>query len=151
MRVLLVEDDEPTRRVEIRILENAGHVVSWAATGDRALEQLRYSAIDFDVVILDLGLPGKSGEEIAGIMRCDPILSTIPIVVVTGKSSEELAAGTVNPLQGVTVVLGKPVDGDHLLAVLRHLETTEGSAAVTTPEDAHAPETEEEATPESES
>ena len=130
MRVLLIEDDEASRRVTIRILEHAGHTVSWAASGERGLEQMRLEAPD--ALILDLMLPGKSGFEVAGEMRFDPELRDIPIIILSGMGDDEIRArslGIAHSLSAVSIRMSKPPNVKELLDVLdriyasRHPET----------------------------
>jgi CheY-like chemotaxis protein len=120
LRILVVEDEEPTRRVTLRMLEGMGYQVCWAATGEGALELLRTEVVS--VVLLDLGLPRISGYEVAGRMRLDPVLCTIPIIVLTGAAAEDIEAKIHNPLEGVVAVLGKPVNTEHLRILLQRLE-----------------------------
>jgi DNA-binding response OmpR family regulator len=84
MKVLVVEDDLPTRGIVIRALECAGHDVVTAATGVRALELVGSAAPD--LVVLDLGLPDLDGFEVCRRIRRD---SQVPIVVLTARDEEE--------------------------------------------------------------
>jgi len=60
---LLVVDDEPRIvRLVSRVLESQGHAVETASTGEEAL--LKAAALDFDLVILDLLLPGIDGHTV---------------------------------------------------------------------------------------
>ncbi len=125
MRILLIEDDEASRRVTVRILEHAGHTVSWAANGERGLEQMRHEAPD--VLILDLLLPGKSGFEVAGEMRFDPKLREIPIIILSGMEDEEIRARSLaisHCLAAVSIRMSKPPNVPKLLEVLERMYAT---------------------------
>jgi len=61
-RILLVDDDRGFRHAIGALLEEAGHVIVQAADGPAALAELAHAA--FDVVLLDVGLPGMSGLEV---------------------------------------------------------------------------------------
>jgi CheY-like chemotaxis protein len=62
--VLLVEDNEIVRRLTVRALEEAGHTVVEASEGGEALEALAREA-PFDLLLVDLVLPGMNGYTIA--------------------------------------------------------------------------------------
>ncbi|BAS27061.1 response regulator transcription factor [Limnochorda pilosa] len=78
--VLVVDDDEPTRRaVRIR-LEKDGHEVTTASTGEEALECFR--AARPDLVVLDLVLPDRDGFDLCRHMTAD---GRTPVIILTGR------------------------------------------------------------------
>jgi DNA-binding response OmpR family regulator len=84
MTHVLVVDDEP-RIVEIvrDYLADAGYRVSTARSGDEALRHVR--SITPDLVVLDLGLPGMDGLDVARRLRQS---SDVPIIILTARSDE---------------------------------------------------------------
>jgi len=87
--VLVIEDDARIRRVLQMTLQREGLEVAAAATGEDGLDRLRERA--FDVVLLDLMLPGRSGFEV-----CRAIRRTwnTPVIVVTARAdSQDVVAG----------------------------------------------------------
>ena len=118
MLVLVVEDDEPSRRSTLGLLEQAGFATCWAATGEAALEKLRTEPVDLLVLDMMLGA-GMNGWEVAWRCKCDPKLAGIPIIVLTGLTAEQVRARSEpaarSPLEGVVVVLEKPADGRDLI------------------------------------
>jgi DNA-binding response OmpR family regulator len=76
-RILLVDDDRGLRHVLSAMLSDAGHNVDVAVDGPEAVGKL--DQIAFDIVLLDLGLPGMSGLEVLKHARA---LSTPPLVIV---------------------------------------------------------------------
>jgi two-component system response regulator RegX3 len=80
MRVLMVEDDDSIAVPLARGLEREGLDVARAATGAAAL-----AAQDYDVVLLDLGLPDIDGFEVCRRLRAR---SDVPIIVVTARGDE---------------------------------------------------------------
>jgi two-component system, OmpR family, response regulator RegX3 len=80
VRVLMVEDDDAIAAPLARGLEREGLDVARAATGHAALE-----AQDYDVVLLDLGLPDLDGFEVCRRLRAR---SEVPIIVVTARGDE---------------------------------------------------------------
>ncbi|UUN31449.1 response regulator transcription factor [Streptomyces sp. FIT100] len=84
MATVLVVDDEAKLRGLLRdYLERDGYTVLEAGDGHRALDLA--TAAHPDLVVLDLGLPGLPGEEVARLLRKD---GDVPIVVLTAKASE---------------------------------------------------------------
>jgi signal transduction histidine kinase len=80
-RLLLVDDDALIRVSAAELLEDLGHVVIEAASGDAALEALR-SGTPVDLVITDQAMPGMTGTDLARHIRQD--WPDLPIVLVTG-------------------------------------------------------------------
>ena len=81
-RVLIVDDNEDAANTLATILELSGHVTSSVYTAADAL--LRAAAFRPDVVLLDIGLPGMNGYEVAQKMRELPGLRDIRLMAVTG-------------------------------------------------------------------
>ena len=110
--VLIVEDDDANREVLRMVLELAGYRVTTAGTGQEALE--RAAADRPDTVLLDLGLPDQSGEDISAALRehLDPAAR---IIITSGQS-----LGVADRARlGADAVLQKPFNPDRLLAALR--------------------------------
>jgi two-component system response regulator MtrA len=80
-RILLVEDDPSIRETTALGLEAAGFKVSAAADGRAGLE--RFGAERFDLVVLDLMLPGLDGREVCREIRKT---SSVPIVILSARS-----------------------------------------------------------------
>jgi len=91
-RILLVDDEETIREHGALALRAAGFEVVLAGTGEKALERFEAEPGSYDLIVLDLSLPGISGREV-----CARILAGHPsqrILVVTGY---ELGTGTSEP------------------------------------------------------
>jgi CheY-like chemotaxis protein len=86
LRMLLVDDLADTRRIFGRLLEILGYQVGTARDGPSTLE----AALEFrpDVVLLDIGLPGMNGYEVAQRMRQEPGLQKPVLIAVTGYGQE---------------------------------------------------------------
>jgi two-component system, OmpR family, KDP operon response regulator KdpE len=113
LRILVVDDEPPIRRLLRTSLSAQGYQVIEAEDGPSALGQLRRNAVD--VVILDLGLPGMDGFEVIKQMR--ETGSAIPIVVLSVRADE---AGKVRALDmGADDYVTKPFGIDELLARIR--------------------------------
>jgi DNA-binding response OmpR family regulator len=86
--VLLVEDDHDATTLMRFFLEKAGHSVETAATG---LEALEASATrSFDTIILDLGLPDLSGEEVLAELRKQPHLRGTRFICLSGWREQDV-------------------------------------------------------------
>jgi two-component system response regulator RegX3 len=83
-RVLVVEDEAAIADAIEYALRAEGYEVETAADGARGLEQAQ--SLDFDLLLLDLMLPGLSGVEICRRLRAEG--ATVPIVMLTAKDSE---------------------------------------------------------------
>lgn len=111
LRVLIVEDDPANREVLSMVLEMAGHMVSTASNGREALERAGEGGVD--VVLLDLTLPDRTGEEVASAIRAR--MTPAPRIIITsGATVDVREAGRL----GAAAVLQKPFSPDRLLAVL---------------------------------
>ncbi|MEP7312274.1 MAG: response regulator transcription factor [Pseudomonadota bacterium] len=113
--VLLVEDDERVRRFVIRGLESEGYLVSTAADGLQGLDSARQAS--FDVVILDLMLPGLSGKELCQRLRAADV--QVPILMLTALDALEHKVEGLR--SGADDYLTKPFDFDELLARIEAL------------------------------
>jgi DNA-binding response OmpR family regulator len=81
---LIVDDDPDSRRVASRFLTAAGVSVREAPDGESALAEMRRQAPD--VAVLDLMMPVLDGFGVLAAMRADPLLSGIPVVVLSAKT-----------------------------------------------------------------
>ena len=90
-KILVVDDDELLCEFYTRVLSGKGYCVVCTANGDEALSQLQASP-DFDLAIIDLLMPVRSGSELINIMKKTPALAHIPLLVITGlaKTADEL-------------------------------------------------------------
>ena len=86
-RVLLVEDEEPLRRVMKDLLEREGFVVHEAVDGVVALDEIDRLAPD--LVVLDLNLPRLDGYGVLSHLRARPATQRLPVIVLTAKGDEE--------------------------------------------------------------
>jgi two-component system, OmpR family, alkaline phosphatase synthesis response regulator PhoP len=82
--ILVVDDDENLRRLVAAYLESEGYEVKQAADGPAALQSAEKG--QFDLVVLDLMLPGLSGLDVARRIRA---LGPVPILMLTARASED--------------------------------------------------------------
>ncbi|MEO5733593.1 MAG: ATP-binding protein [Rubrivivax sp.] len=118
LEVLLVEDNDDGRKMLREVLEGAGHHVTEAADGPQALE--RAAAGAFDLVLIDIGLPGFDGLEVARRLRSmGPQLATTLLVAITGYGAPQDYARS--RAAGFDLHVVKPVDGLDLLDQVQRL------------------------------
>lgn len=107
--ILIVEDDADINRLLCTILEGAGYVCRAAFSGSEAM--LWAEKYDYDLVLLDLMLPGLTGEEFIAQIRKG---KTMPIIVLSAKMAVD---DRVNVLRlGADDFIAKPFDNDEVLA-----------------------------------
>jgi CheY-like chemotaxis protein len=109
-RVLLVEDNADASETLQMLLAGWGHEVHAASDGPAALELA--AAVQPDLVLLDVGLPGMSGYEVARKLRALPSGAELQLVAMTGYGQEEDRRRSREA--GVDRHLVKPVLPDHL-------------------------------------
>jgi len=115
MRVLLVEDDELLGDGLQKGLSQLGYTVDWAEDGVSAEHAIRSE--DFDVIVLDLSLPKRSGLEVLRNMRADGI--KVPVLILTAAATIEDRVTVLD--SGADDYLKKPFDINELGARIRAL------------------------------
>ena len=126
-RVLVVEDDDDIAQVLQRLLRTEGYEVRTSDTGGEALDEARQFLPD--LVILDLGLPGLDGIEVARELRGR---DDTPILMLTARDTVESRVEGLD--SGADDYLVKPFERQELLARLRALlrrRPPRGSASLT--------------------
>ncbi len=122
IRVLVVDDDSAVRETTAVLLTMEGHEVCVADTGEKAIKLVE--EFHPDVVLLDIGLPGEDGYQVARRIRKLPCGSGLLLVAVSGYGQPEILARSQSA--GFNHHLIKPVDINALLNLLsvRELSST---------------------------
>jgi CheY-like chemotaxis protein len=112
-RVLIVEDQEDLREMMAQMLTLEGFDAETATDGVDALGKLLRSAVQPQIILLDMMMPRMDGWTFVDHQTNNPAIAAIPVVV--------LSAAPRNQLRDIRVVaiLQKPLNFDELLAVLR--------------------------------
>jgi len=106
LRILLVEDNADSRDALQLLLELDGHRVAVAGDGPEALA--RATELEPDVALIDIGLPGLDGCEVARQLRATPLGSKMRLIAMTGYSQPEARARVIEA--GFDSHLVKPID-----------------------------------------
>ncbi len=117
MRILIVEDDLDIATSLKTILERAGYVADYVTDGDTAFHRITLSKDAYDLVILDLSLPKKTGSEVCEQTREKGI--NVPILILTAHVDVESKIAVLNI--GADDYITKPFSSDELLARVRAL------------------------------
>jgi DNA-binding NtrC family response regulator len=112
-KILVVDDEEIVRRSYRRLLDEALLSAETAADGGQALEAMRREP--FDVVLLDLRMPGADGMSVLRSIREQ--WPAAEVVVITGHPTLETAKEAVR--LGAYDYLAKPVEPDRILKIAR--------------------------------
>jgi CheY-like chemotaxis protein len=110
--ILVAEDSEEQRSLYVEVLTHAGYRVLQAGDGAEALASVRRERPG--LVLMDVTMPGMSGWNAVRALRDDLSTRSIPIIVVTGRSSP--GDRDVSIAAGCDVYLSKPVPPRLLLA-----------------------------------
>lgn len=110
VNVLLVEDEERVADFIRRGLKSEGHVVTHCPDGEAAIQQVEDNR--FDVVILDLMLPGISGQDVCRRMRARQDFTPVLMLTALDKKDERVEGLKI----GADDYLAKPFDFEELLA-----------------------------------
>ncbi len=110
--VMVVDDSITMRKVAGRVLERHEYEVSTAKDGVDALEKLRERVPD--LMLLDIEMPRMDGYELATLMKADPRLRDVPIIMITSRSGDKHRQRAFDI--GVDRYLGKPYQEADLLA-----------------------------------
>ena len=117
LTILLVEDVPLNAEIATNLLEQRGHQVILAETGEDALALLD-TEDDIDLVLLDMQLPDMSGDQVARFIRAEPSLAKLPVVVLSAnvrKAEQQLKDVRVDG------ALAKPINTNKLDQILFQL------------------------------
>jgi two-component system KDP operon response regulator KdpE len=128
--LVLIVDDEPVVLRALRVaLEAQDYAVVATLSGEDALARITNGA--FDLVLLDLGLPGLSGFEVIGRVRV--LFPTLPIIVLSAQGEDAVKVEALD--LGADDYVSKPFSVRELLArvrvALRHREAADGRVSTT--------------------
>ena len=116
IHILVVDDDDRIRNLLKDYLFNNNYIVSTAENGDQAKKKLEY--FKFDIIILDVMMPGKDGYELTKEIKKN---INVPIILLTAKGEVE---NRIKGLEfGANDYLGKPFEPKELLLRIKKYNT----------------------------
>jgi two-component system OmpR family response regulator len=115
MRLLVVEDEPKLGPLIVRALRGEGHAVDLCATGGEAV--WRASAVEYDAIVLDVGLPDFDGFEVCRRLRADGVWAAVLMLTARGEIADRVEGLDV----GADDYLVKPFSFAELGARLRAL------------------------------
>ncbi|MGH8492572.1 MAG: Hpt domain-containing protein [Moraxellaceae bacterium] len=115
--VMVVDDSVTVRKVTSRLLERHGYEVLLAKDGMDAIAKLEDQRPD--VMLLDIEMPRMDGFEVASLVRHNPNLEDLPIIMITSRTGEKHRERAFQI--GVNAYMGKPFQEDQLLETIAEL------------------------------
>lgn len=122
LRILLVEDNLMNQEVAFELLSNEGAIVTIASDGNEAVNLATSASVPFDVVLMDIQMPGMDGYTATRLIRANASCAALPILAMTANVLESdrdaaLAAGMNDHIP-------KPIDLKLLVEKLQAYSTT---------------------------
>jgi two-component system phosphate regulon response regulator PhoB len=111
-KILVVDDEEDLQTLVKSILENAGFAAASVGSGQECLDRLKKEK--FDLVILDMMMPGMSGRETCEKIRKNPDTKSTKVIFLTVARFSEAGKGTLTDLKVLDYVT-KPFENDDLI------------------------------------
>lgn len=126
-KILIVDDVPKNIQILANILSKEGYEIAYANHGDQALEIIQNQS--FDLILLDVMMPGKDGFEVCKILKADQKTKDVPIIFLTAKAEME------NIIQGFKAggqdYITKPFSSSELLARAKtHIQLHEQQKAL---------------------
>ncbi len=115
--VMVVDDSVTVRKVTSRLLERHGYDVLLAKDGMDAIGKLEDARPD--LMLLDIEMPRMDGFEVASLVRHNPNLEDLPIIMITSRTGEKHRERAFQI--GVNAYMGKPFQEDQLLETITEL------------------------------
>jgi len=123
--LLLVDDEEPVRRLGQRLLTRFGYRVLVAASGQEALDLYRRQGPEISLVILDLVMPKMGGKQcLEKLLEINP---AVKVLISSGYSANDRASGAAEVR--AKGFIGKPYDARKLLQAVREVLDAQGSSS----------------------
>lgn len=116
MKILIAEDEEKLAAFMQKGLQQAGHVVQQCGNGSQAMEKV--ASETFDLILLDLMMPGANGFEVLKNMRAFNIKT--PVIIVSALSDTQQVVQGLD--FGAVDYIKKPFEWEELLARIRILQ-----------------------------
>jgi CheY-like chemotaxis protein len=118
MKKILVVDDEAgfSRLLQMNLEKTGKYAVTVVNDSTKALEIAR--KLKPDLALLDIVMPGMDGGDLVALMKADPILANVPVLMLTALVGKHEASQDAVIQSGNLLMLGKPVRLETLLAAM---------------------------------
>jgi CheY-like chemotaxis protein len=116
-KILVVDDEKDVVLVLLRRLKTQGYDAVSAGNGDEALGLVRKNR--FDLIILDIMMPGMDGTELARILKDDPKTKNIPLIFLSALGVKQSDTGFVKA--GSDIIFSKPYEFSDLAGKIEEL------------------------------
>jgi putative two-component system response regulator len=117
MTIVVIDDDPQARALTVRAIAKGGYRVHSGSSACAAIE-FAHTVRDIALIILDLHMPGASGYDALEVLKADPVLKDIPVVMLSAtadiQSERERAIN-----KGAVTMLGHPLSDESLLEVVK--------------------------------
>ena len=113
--ILIVDDVQTDRELIGRVVTSAGHQTAYASDGNEAIAKAK--ELHPALIFMDVVMPNLNGFNACRLLKQDPSLKAIPVVLVTSKGTESDVFW--GKKQGADDHLAKPFTPDSLLAILK--------------------------------
>ncbi len=111
-RILVIDDDPAVHRLLNDALRDEGYTLEFATTGAEGLRKAK--EIRPAIITLDVIMPEMDGWVVLSLLKADPDLAAIPVVMLTVRAEQDFAFA-----MGVADYLRKPIDRERLIAVMK--------------------------------
>jgi len=105
-QILVVEDNPMNMELAVDLLETYGYEITPAEDGFKALERVKET--NFDLILLDMQLPGIDGPEVLEKLKADPATRAVPVVALTAHAMSGDAKRFMEA--GCAGYISKPID-----------------------------------------
>lgn len=105
-QILVVEDNPMNMELAVDLLETYGYEITPAEDGFKALERVKETK--FDLILLDMQLPGMDGPEVLERLKADPATKAVPVVALTAHAMSGDAKRFMEA--GCAGYISKPID-----------------------------------------
>lgn len=110
-KILIVQDSKSIGIMMKSLLESENFIVSIAETGEDAVKKTREE--NFDLILLDYGLPGMNGGQVCRILKKDGKFRRIPVIFISAKSDDEMVK--IAAESGAQGFIGENLDSEVLI------------------------------------
>src|SRR5262249_4600405 len=117
MTIVVIDDDPQARALTVRAIAKGGYRVHSGSSARAAIE-FAPSGRDIALMVLDLHMPGASGYDALEILKSDPLLKNIPVVMLSATANVQCEREKAVNMGAVTM-LGYPLSDEDLLEAVK--------------------------------